>query len=694
MDKFRDPSFSAQERAEDLTDRLTIEEQAAQLIFDAPAIERLGIPAYNWWNEGLHGDARAGTATMLPQAIAMAALFDEAAMRRAGEIVSTEARAKFNYYSKHGDRDIYKGVSLWSPNINIFRDPRWGRGQETYGEDPFLTGQLGKAFVKGLQGEGKVLRTAACAKHFAVHSGPEATRHEFDAQADPHDLEDTYLPAFRELVTSGVEIVMGAYNRVNGEGSCASTMLQEKLKKWGFNGHFVSDYGALEDFHNNHHLTENALETSALALKSGCDLNAGRNYDNLMEAYRKGMVTAEDIRTACVHVMRSRIRMGLLDETTEYDNIPYSVVSCDEHKAFSLECSRKSVVLLKNNGILPLDAAKYPTIGVIGPVANSRQVLEGNYCGTADRYITFLEGIQDAFAGRVLYAEGCHLFKDRISCLARANDRLAEAETVAEESDLVILCVGFTADIEGEEGDAGNEFASGDKLDLRLPEPQRLLVERVMAKGKPVIIVTAAGSAINTEADADAILHAWYPGQFGGRAVADILFGKVSPSGKLPVTFYQSADRLPAFDDYSMANRTYRYTRDNILYPFGYGLTYSRTVCSGLHTDGQTAEVQIENTGDTDTDDVVQFYMQDDSDCAAPFPKLCGFARVHLAAGEKQTVRIAIPASAYESVDSKGERAMRGVNYTLYAGTCQPDPLSEQLTGTVCVSESIPLCMK
>ncbi|MBR5371273.1 MAG: glycoside hydrolase family 3 C-terminal domain-containing protein [Oscillospiraceae bacterium] len=689
MEKFRDPSYSPQERAEDLVDRLTVEEQAAQLIFDSPAIERLGIPAYNWWNEGLHGLARAGTATMFPQAIALAAMFDQTAMLRAGEIISTETRAKFNEISKHGDRDIYKGLSLWSPNINIFRDPRWGRGQETYGEDPYLTSELGKAFVQGLQGDSNILRTAACAKHFAVHSGPESVRHGFDAKADAHDLEDTYLPAFRELVENGVEIVMGAYNRINSEAACASDMLQDRLKQWHFNGHFVSDYGALDDIHKNHKITKNALETTALALKSGCDLNAGYTYENLMEALNAGMVTKDEIRKACIHVMRTRVRLGMFDEKTEYDQIPYTVVSCKEHRYYALNFARKSIVLLKNNGILPLVSEKYQTVGVIGPVANSRQVLEGNYCGTADRYITFLEGIQNAFPGRVLYSEGCHLYKDRTSGLARENDRLAEAETVAEQSDLVILCVGLTADIEGEEGDAGNEFASGDKIDLRLPAPQRLLVERVMSKGKPVIIVTAAGSAMNVEADADAVVHAWYPGQSGGRALAEILFGAVSPSGKLPVTFYEDADRLPDFEDYSMKNRTYRYTRDNILYPFGFGLTYSKTKCSDLQISGETATVQIENIGNVETDDVVQFYMKDDSSYATPFPKLCGFVRVSLQPGEVKTVSIEIPRCAYESVNNSGERAIYGKNYTLYAGTCQPDPLSEQLTGTVCVSAQI-----
>lgn len=689
MERYQNTALTAQERAEALVGMMTTEEQASQLLTDAPAIPRLGIPAYHWWNEGLHGTARAGVATMFPQAIALAAMFDADGLHRIADIIATETRAKYREFSEHGDRDIYKGLTLWSPNINIFRDPRWGRGQETYGEDPYLTGTLSAAFVRGLQGEGHVLKTAACAKHFAVHSGPETLRHSFDAVVSPKDLEETYLPAFHALAEAGVESVMGAYNRVNGEGSCASTFLMEKLREWGFDGYFVSDCGALEDFHTHHGLTATAKDTAALALKTGCDLNCGQVYAHLLEALREGQITEEDIRRACVRVMRTRIRLGMFDDTTEYDRIPYTAVACAEHKAVSLDAARKSMVLLKNSGLLPLDMTQYQTIGVIGPNADSRTALEGNYCGTADRYVTFLNGIQDAFSGRVLYAEGCHLYRDRISGLARENDRLAEAETVAEQSDLVILCLGLDAGIEGEEGDAGNEFSSGDKADLRLPAPQRLLISKIMEKGKPVVIVTAAGSAVNIETECDAWLHAWYPGQFGGTALAEILFGKCSPSGKLPVTFYASADRLPAFEDYAMNGRTYRYTRENILYPFGYGLTYSRTVCSELHTDGQTATLCIENTGTMDTDDVVQLYMADDAACAQPYPKLCGFRRVSLKAGERKTVTVPIAASAYESVDEKGVRAVRGGHYTLFAGTSQPDPRSQELTGCTPLSAEI-----
>lgn len=692
MEKYQNPAYTPLERAEDLTDRLTTEEQAAQLLYDAPAIPRLGIPAYNWWNEGLHGTARAGTATMFPQAIALAAMFDADALHQVADIIATETRAKYNEFSRHGDHDIYKGLTLWSPNINLFRDPRWGRGQETYGEDPFLTATLGTAFVKGLQGNGPTLKTAACAKHYAVHSGPERLRHTFNAQVSPKDLEESYLPAFRALIEDAhVESVMGAYNRVNGAGACASPDLMEKLHAWGFDGHFLSDCGALNDFHAHHKLTHSPEETCQMALQAGCDLNCGWTYQHLMSALEMGLISQEEIRTACIHVMRTRIRLGMLDAHTEFDAIPYRMVACKEHKAAALQCAERSMVLLHNNGILPLDANRYRTIGVIGPNANSRAALEGNYCGTADRYVTFLEGIQDAFAGDVLYAEGCHLYKDRTSNLARANDRLAEAETVAEQSDLVILCLGLDASIEGEEGDAGNEFSSGDKSDLRLPAPQRLLISKILAKGKPTILIIAAGSAINPEATGDALIHAWYPGQFGGTALANLLFGKASFSGRLPVTFYESADTLPDFCDYSMENRTYRNLTGNVLYPFGYGLSYTKVICSDFTVTGQTVALTVTNESNRTAEDVVQFYIKDDAPCAVRNYSLCGFARVTLEAGESKRISYQLPQSAFESVDENGVRAIRGTHYTVFAGTHQPDTLSEQLTGTPCLSIQISL---
>ncbi len=690
MEKYKNTELSVGERAEDIVSKMSVQEQAEQLKYDAPAIERLGLSAYNWWNEGLHGVARAGTATMFPQAVGLAAMFDDDLMYDVGSVIGDEARAKYNEFSKHGDHDIYKGLTLWAPNVNIFRDPRWGRGQETYGEDPFLTSRLGTEFVKGMQGDSDVIKAAACAKHFAVHSGPEAVRHEFDAEVSAKDLEETYLPAFEALVKDAkVEGVMGAYNRVNGEASCASRFLQSKLDKWGFDGYFVSDCWAIRDFHTHHGLTKSPEESAALALKTGCDLNCGNTYLHILIALQEGLISEDDIRKACVQLMKTRIRLGMLDDATEYDAIPYSVVASNENKALSLECAEKSMVLLKNDGILPLNRDNIETIAVIGPNADSRAALEGNYNGTADRYITFLEGIQDAFDGRVIYAQGSQLYKDRSSGLTLPDDRIAEAETAAEQADVVILCVGLDATIEGEEGDTGNEFSSGDKADLRLPSAQRRLVKSIIAKNKPLIIVTAAGSAINVEADCNALIHAWYPGQFGGMALADIIFGDVSPSGKLPVTFYENADELPDFCNYSMKNRTYRYAQGNILYPFGYGLTYSKFECSDLEYSNGTASVTVTNIGDRETEDVVEFYIKDTSPDAVPNHSLCGFKRVSLDAGESTIVSVRIGRRAFEAVAEDGTRRIEGKEFTLSAGTCQPEPLSERLSETKCVSITI-----
>lgn len=679
-----------QKLAEEITAKMSTEEQAEQLRYDAPANEKAGLKAYNWWNEGLHGVARAGSATMFPQAIGMAAMFDEKLLEKAADIIALEARAKYNSYSAHDDRDIYKGLTLWSPNINIFRDPRWGRGQETYGEDPFLTSRLGAAFVRGLQGDGEFLKTAACAKHFAVHSGPENVRHEFDAKVSPKDMEETYLPAFKVLVEeAGVESVMGAYNRVNGEPSCANTFLMNKLKEWNFDGYFVSDCWAIRDFHTTHHVTKTAPESAAMALKAGCDLNCGNTYLHILAALEENLIEPEDIRKACVKLMRTRARLGMFEEKTEFDDIPYDVVSCGEHKKTALECSEKSMVLLKNNGILPLDKNKIKSIAVIGPNADSREALEGNYCGRADEYVTFLDGIRKSFDGRIYYSEGSSIYKDRIMNLGMADDRLSEAAIAAEHGDVVVLCLGLNATLEGEEGDTGNEFCSGDKPDLRLPEAQRKLMKTVLATGKPVIIVDAAGSAINIEEECDALIHAWYPGQFGGTALANIIFGEVSPSGKLPVTFYESADELPEFTDYSMKNRTYRYAEGNILYPFGFGLTYSKVQCSDISYKDGIASVVIENTGNFDTDEVVQFYIKDTSEDAVPNHSLCGFERVSLKKGEKKTVQVKINRSSFEVVHEDGSRSVDGKSFTLYAGVSQPDEKSCRLTGTSPVSVTV-----
>ena len=691
MKKYLDKTLSPQERAEALVAEMTVEEQASQLRYDAPAIERLGIPAYNWWNEGIHGLARSGMATLFPQTIGLAAMFDTEMVGRVAEITADEARAKYNAYQKRGDNDIFKGLTLWAPNINIFRDPRWGRGHETYGEDPFLTAENGKAYVKGLQGSGAVMKTAACAKHFAVHSGPESLRHEFDARVTPKDMEETYLTAFEELVKEAkVEGVMGAYNCVNGEPACASEYLMGKLREWGFDGYFVSDCWAIRDFHENHKVTSNAVESAAMALKAGCDVNCGCTYVNLLAALGQGLITEEDITRACVHLMRTRIRLGMFDGCTEYDSIPFETAACPENKRFSLECARRSMVLLRNNGLLPLDEKKLGTIAVIGPNADSRAALEGNYCGTADRYITFAEGIQDRFAGRVICAEGCHLYKEKSSVLAVAGDRYAEAEAAAECADVVVLCVGLDASIEGEEGDTGNEFSSGDKKTLLLPDSQRELVRRITALGKPTVIVCAAGSSINTESQPDALIHTFYPGSEGGKALAELLFGDVSPSAKLPVTFYESTERLPDFTDYSMKDRTYRNTVDNVLFPFGFGLTYGDVRVTDLEFRNGTAFVTAENSG-APTEDVIELYLKDYSAEAVKNVSLCGFRRLSLGSGESITVQISVPEKCFTAVDEKGARRIFGKRFTLYAGTHQPDALSASLSGSECISTEIEL---
>ena len=681
----------ARQLAEELVGRMTAEEKAGQLRFDAPAIERLGIPAYNWWNEGLHGLARGGTATSFPQAIGLAAMFDEELMEKIASVISDEARAKYNALSREGDRDIYHGLTLWSPNVNIFRDPRWGRGQETYGEDPTLTARLGRAFVRGLQGKGETLKTAACAKHFAAHSGPEALRHGFDARVSEKDLEETYLVAFHELVDEGVEAVMGAYNRLNGEPCCASSYLMEKLRgEWGFQGHFVSDCWAIRDFHENHGVTSAPTESVQLALRSGCDLNCGCTYQHILRAMELGMISEEEVTRSAVRLFTTRFLLGVLgEEGSEYDSLPYELIECPESLDLAQKAARTSCVLLKNSGLLPLDPDSCGTIGVIGPNANSRSALVGNYHGTASRYVTVLEGIQDYVGDRcrVLYSQGCALWADRVEPLAQPNDRLAEAITVAKTSDTVILVLGLDETLEGEEGDTGNSYSSGDKEDLFLPKTQRILLDGVLAVGKPTVVILLAGSAIDlseAQEKADAILLGWYPGAVGGRAVAELLFGEVSPSGKLPVTFYrnEALSDMPAFTDYAMSGRTYRYYRGEPLYPFGYGLSYGDCEVIALSADRTNAVVSMVNRGPRDTEEVIQLYLRDeDSPFAPPNPILCGFKRIFLAAGTQKTLSVSLDEKAFTVVTDTGDRIPGSGRWTLYAGFGGPDKRTEALTG-------------
>ncbi len=699
---------TAQQRARELVGKMTLEEKASQLKYDAPAIPRLGVPAYNWWNEGLHGVARAGVATVFPQAIAIGAAFDTELAEKIGDTIAEEGRAKYNAYVKENDRDIYKGLTFWSPNVNIFRDPRWGRGHETYGEDPYLTGELGKAFVDGIQGDGEYLKAAACAKHFAVHSGPEAVRHKFDAKASKKDMRETYLPAFEKLVKDAdVEGVMGAYNRTNGEPCCGSkTLMQDILRgEWGFDGYYVSDCWAVRDFHTNHMVTDTAEESAALALKTGCDVNCGNTYLHMMKAYEQGLVSEEDISLAAERLFTTRFMLGLFDET-EYDKIGYDRIECKEHLALADRATAESVVLLKNDGILPLEKKKLKAVGVIGPNANSRAALIGNYHGTSSRYITVLEGIQDCMGEdvRVYYSEGCHLFKDRVENLGLRQDRISEAVAVAKNSDVVVLCLGLDETLEGEEGDTGNSYASGDKVDLLLPEVQRELLEAVVATGKPVILVNMTGSAMDlryAQEHCAAIVQAWYPGARGGRVVADILIGEISPSGKLPVTFYRDTEELPDFEDYSMKGRTYRYFTGEVLYPFGYGLTYGSAEISGVKLGGQeladgsevrlpggsldSLEVTVSNTGDRNVEEVVQVYIKAlDSTDATPNERLCGFARVSVKTGGQAMVQVPVDRDALTVINDEGEKVSGGSRYAVSVGLGQSDARTEELTGKKC----------
>ena len=671
----------ARAKAEALVAQMTLEEKAGQLRYDAPAIERLGVPAYGWWNEALHGVARAGTATMFPQAIGMAASFDEALLEKIGDIIATEGRALYNGYSSHGVRSHnYKGLTFWTPNINIFRDPRWGRGHETYGEDPYLTSRMGVAIVKGLQGDGETMKSAACAKHFAVHSGPENLRHEFDAVVSQKDLYETYLPAFEALVKEAkVESIMGAYNRINGEAACATHMIQDVVRDdWGFEGHVVSDCWAIRDFHENHMVTSTPEESAALAVNAGCDLNCGVTYLHMLKAYEEGLVSEEAITESCVRLFTTRYLLGLLDGC-EYDNIPYHVVECKDHLAVSKEMATKSMVLLKNDGILPLDLNKYKTIGVIGPNADSRIALWGNYFGTSSENVTLLQGIKEAVGdqARVLYAQGSGIGSKREAYLNRVHNHMSEAEIVADNSDVIILCMGLDYNYEGEQGDTGNSDAAGDKLDLQLPELQRQLQELVAKSGKPVIYCMLTGSAMDLSYARDhfnAIFQVWYPGAEGGRAFADLLLGKVSPSGKLPITLYETVEELPEFTDYSMKGRTYRYMEQKPQYPFGFGLTYGDVVVTNAVYENGVVRATVTNKGAMDTEDVVQVYIKGvDSPNATLNPTLCAFKRVFVAAGETKELELTIENNAFTVVNDAGERVVEAKTFQLYIGMSSED---------------------
>lgn len=686
-------------RAEELVKRMTLEEKVRQMLHAAPEIPRLDIPAYNWWNEALHGVARAGTATVFPQAIGLAATFDEDLLEELGDRIATEARAKFHMQQAYGDRDIYKGLTFWTPNVNIFRDPRWGRGHETYGEDPHLTSRLGVRFIQGLQGHDEnYMKVAACAKHFAVHSGPEDVRHQFNAEVSVQDLYETYLPAFRACVEEAkVEAVMGAYNRTNGEPCCGSDLLLRQILReaWGFEGHIVSDCWAIKDFHEHHKVTANAVESVALAVNRGCDLNCGSLFVFLLEAVREGLVTEAQIDAAVIRLFTTRMKLGLFDDPAKvpFASIPYAENDSAQMRELNRRAAKESLVLLKNEGgLLPLDKSKIRSIGVIGPNANNRKALVGNYEGTASRYITVLEGIQDYVGDevRVFYSEGCHLHKDRISGLGMVNDRIAEVKGVCAESDVVVVCLGLDAGLEGEEGDTGNQFASGDKRDLNLPGLQEEVLKAAHASGKPVILVLLSGSALAipwADEHIPAILQGWYPGAQGGRVIAEAIFGAFSPEGKLPVTFYKTTEELPAFTDYDMTNRTYRYMEREALYPFGYGLSYTDFTISDARVDtdrltnqGVRVSASIRNTGNYAGGEVLQVYVKAEG-AGPPNPQLKAFRKVHLQPQETREVVLHLPWEAFGVYDEAGRRRVRKGSYSVYVGASQPDGRSRRLTG-------------
>ena len=696
MERYQDETLTFEERAADLVSRMTLEEKVYQTLHGAAAIERLGVKAYNYWNEALHGVARAGVATVFPQAIGLAATFDEDFLEEAAGVISDEGRAKFNAQQKYDDYDIYKGLTFWSPNVNIFRDPRWGRGHETYGEDPYLTSRLGVRFIEGMQGKDeKYMKVAACAKHFAVHSGPEDIRHSFNAEVSPQDMRETYLPAFKACVKeAGVEVVMGAYNRTNGEACCGSkTLLEDILRgEWQFKGHVTSDCWAIKDFHEYHMVTANAVESVALAMNMGCDLNCGNIYGNLLKAVERGLVKEETIERAVVRLMTTRMKLGLFDapEKVPYNTINYDVVDCEKHKEINERAARKSVVLLKNEEqLLPLDKEKIKTIGVIGPNANNRKALVGNYEGTASEYITVLEGIQ-RYAGddiRVMFSEGCHLCKNKMQVLAKERDRLSEVRAVADCSDVIIACMGLDASLEGEEGDEGNEFASGDKPNLNLPGLQEEVLKVLVETGKPVVLVLLSGSALAVnyaDENIPAILQGWYPGARGGKAIAEILFGEYSPEGKLPVTFYRTAEELPEFTDYSMKNRTYRYMKTEALYPFGYGLGYTEFTCTQetVERDGDkfTVSALLSNVGEMDGAETLQVYVKAYQD-GAPNWQLKALKKVAVKAGGEAKITVALEEADFALYNEEGRKILRAGDYEVYVGTSQPDTRSMALTG-------------
>jgi len=688
--RFRDRSLSLDERAADLVALLTLEEKVAQMVHDARGVERLGISPYNWWSECLHGVARAGRATVFPQAIGMAATFDPELLERIASAISDEARAKHHSAAADGNHGRYSGLTFWAPNINIFRDPRWGRGQETFGEDPVLTGKLGVAFVSGLQGnDPNYLKIAACAKHFAVHSGPEGDRHSFDASVSGRDLWDTYLPAFKELIDANVEVVMGAYNRVNGEPCCGSSFLLEKVLRdeWKFAGHVVSDCWAIRDFHEHHKVTKNSMESAVLALKAGCDLNCGCTYPHLIEAVEKGFLTEDDIDRSFTRLAKTWLRLGMFDDPADvpYTKIPLDVVNCDAHRRLAREAAAKSCVLLKNDGnLLPLPK-KARAYYVTGPNAASVDVLMGNYYGASTQLTTILEGITAAvdIGTFVEYRQGSQVAVDNVNPTDWVSFEAAM-------TDATIAVMGISPLVEGEEGDAIASADLGDRLDISMPANQLRALRKLRKAGGKIVLVLTGGSPIAmTEAMdlADAVLWVWYPGEAGGEGVSDVIFGDIAPSGRLPITFPKSLDQLPPYADYRMHGRTYRYMKEEPLLPFGFGLSYTtfrydkitlKAECVSLD-EKVIASIHLTNTGTRSGDEIVQLYFRWLDHHESPLKALKSFRRVAISANESAVVDFELGPKELALADEDGNLSVRvGRVEVIAAGAC-PIPRSEAL---------------
>jgi beta-glucosidase len=700
---FQNPSLTFDQRVNDLVARLSLNEKVRLMQNnDGGGIARLGIPAYNWWNESLHGVARDGVATVFPQAIGMAATWNPALIQREADVISTEARAKHQEHVRKGEFEIYQGLTFWSPNINIFRDPRWGRGQETYGEDPFLTSRIGISFVKGMQGnDPKYFKVIATAKHFAVHSGPEPLRHTFDAVPTKRDLFETYLPAFEALVKEGkVYSLMGAYNSVYGKPACASDLLLKELlrNKWGFQGYVVSDCGAIGDFYNGHKYAPSAKEASAEAVLAGTDLTCGNEYTALEQAVAEGLISTRDIDVSIKRLFLARFKLGMFDPASmvSYANIPFSENNTPEHDRLSLDVAHQSMVLLKNNGILPL-GNKYKKIAVIGPNANDLDVLLGNYNGTPSNPVNVIQGIKNR-AGKnteIIFEKGMPSYNEAANIDPNAEAKKKAALDAAAQSDVVIFVGGISPRLEGEEMKVNLEgFEGGDRTSLDLPKEQEELIKALKATGKPVVLVLMSGSALSVNWENEnlpAILQAWYPGQEGGNAVADVLFGNYNPGGRLPITFYKSVNDLPKFEDYNMDGRTYKYFSGKTLYPFGHGLSYStfkynsaKVTLPEIKAGQQTfVEVSVTNTSKITGDEVVQVYASAKGIKEfRPIKTLVGFERVTIPAGKTVVVKIPVNPTAIRQFDeTKNDYTIVPGVYQLLIGSSSSDiKLTESLT--------------